>query len=249
MPKAVILSGDGINCERETAAAFSIVGFESQIVHINELIKNPNLYKNIQAFALPGGFSFGDELGSGKLLAVKLQYELKDYLEHILSQDTLVIGICNGFQALVSLGFLPGHESGEKLASLAFNLNSKGERIPFLNQWVDLRAEKSNCIWTKDLNRLCLPARHGEGRIVFKNPDEVYPLLNSQGQIPFKYEVDINGSYKKSAALSSKNGKIFGLMPHPEAAMWKALDPVDPKYGGEPGDGYHIFKNAFDYFQ
>lgn len=249
MAKALVLSGDGINCERETARAFEVVGFQTQIVHINELIKNSSTYKNVQAFALPGGFSFGDELGSGKLLALKLQYELSDYLRHLIDSETLIIGICNGFQALVSLGILPGNENQAKLASLAYNLNSNNERIPFLNKWVELSPKSTHCIWTKDLTNIQLPVRHGEGRLIFKDDQSVYERLNQNGQIPLAYTEDLNGSFEKSAALCDETGKVFGLMPHPEAAMSAGLNPLDRNNSDELGPGYKIFKNAYNYFQ
>lgn len=248
-PFALILCGDGINCERETAAAFDLVGFNSKIVHINDLVKRQSYFKDVQVLAFPGGFSFGDELGSGKLLALKLKYQLQDYLNDAFNKDTLAIGICNGFQALVSLGFLPGNENQSKLASLAYNLDENHARKPFLNRWITLNSGNSNCIWTKGIKEISLPVRHGEGRLVFKDEEKTFELLNSNNQIPFYYEENINGSYKNIAGLSDGSGKLFGLMPHPEAAMFAHLSPSGEPGDKNHGDGYTIFKNSFNYFQ
>lgn len=244
MVKALVIAGDGVNCERETAKALEIVGFDSQIININ-YIDNSFDFKSYNVFAFPGGFSYGDELGSGKLFALKVKYRLSNLLDRIQDENVLTIGICNGFQALVSLGILPNIKNG-KQASLRRNLSQSFERKPFLNQWVTLNSKLSNCIWTKKLDQIDLPIRHGEGRIVLSEDTSFEELMENK-QCPLFYEEDINGSVKRLASLSDPSGRIFGLMPHPEAAIYGHLHPG--KIKSEYGDGYKIFKNAFEYFQ
>lgn len=217
-PKVLVLTGDGINCERDTARAFNLAGADAAIVHCNDLLENPSSLHKFQALAFPGGFSFGDDLGSGQVLSLKLSLQLGDELRVFVEARRPVIGICNGFQALTKLGLLP-EPFGVRTMALA--RNSQGH---FINKWVDLEVEKNSiCIWTRDLGgeSFPLPIRHGEGRVVFTKGEEeaVHRRLSQAGQIALRYGEEVNGSFARIAGVCDPTGLVFGLMPHPEAAI------------------------------
>lgn len=236
-PSFIVMCGDGINCERETAAALKLAGAEAKIVHINNLLETPQILATAEGLAIPGGFSFGDELGSGQILALKIRHKLGDAFFNMVEKQKPIIGICNGFQALVKLGLLPFPQAEERVAALAAN-----ESGSFQDRWVTLNVSKDSiCLWTKDIpETIELPIRHGEGRLVFKD-DGVYQTLKKQGQIPLTYTVDVNGSTGKIAALTDPSGTILGLMPHPEAFVSSMTykDCAAPR----KGDGIFIFEN------
>jgi phosphoribosylformylglycinamidine synthase I len=244
-PLFIIVAGDGINCERETAAALIQAGGDSKIVHINDLLENPKMLETAEGLAIPGGFSFGDELGSGQIMALKIRHKLGSAFFDMIEKKKPVIGICNGFQVLVKLGLLPFPAETERRVALAANESGK-----FIDRWVSLEVNpKSVCLWTKDLplSTLELPIRHGEGRIVFRTGEEeaLYQTLVKQGQIPLTYTVDVNGSYGRIAALTDPSGVVLGLMPHPEAFVSRTTyraSQLDAK-----GDGLFIFENIVKY--
>lgn len=240
VPKFLVLAGDGVNCERETAAAFIHAGGAAEIVHINRLLENPQQLGNYDGLALPGGFSFGDELGSGQLLALKIRAKLGDTFRDFTAQKKPVIGICNGFQVLVRLGLLPFPDQ-PRAASLA--VNNHGE---FMNKWADLETDESSvCLWTKDMADFSLPVRHKEGRIVLTTGAEkdVYETLVKNGQIPLRYRHDINGSYERIAALCDPSGFVLGMMPHPEAFVFQATGRQRSANPLEKGMGLQLFEN------
>lgn len=244
-PRFLILAGDGINCERETAAAFTAAGGKADIVHINELIETPKNLDRYDGLALPGGFSFGDELGSGQLLALKIRYQLADAFKDFVAAGKPVIGICNGFQVLVKLGLLPFPDQTRKATLTA---NTDGH---FIDRWVKLQTA-AECLspWIKNLPPVIeLPVRHGEGRLVLKPGAEeaLYRQLSDNGQIPFYYQDDINGSYKNIAGLCDPSGLVLGMMPHPEAFLYNATYRnihADPQGWGQ---GYFLFRNILRY--
>lgn len=245
--KALILTGDGINCEVETALAFREKGIQAEIIHISDLIENPLKLESVHILALPGGFSFGDEIGSGQILALKLKYSLGLELKKFIDSKKLIIGICNGFQALVRLGLLP---KPFDVRSMTLTHNRQGH---FINRWVDLDVPTSNCVWTKELQsqKISLPIRHGEGKIVFKGALEdqklLYETLMANKQIALNYSVDVNGSYAQIAGVCDPSGLIFGLMPHPEAATSKWLSPGGKDKSAAAGIGDLIFESGIKY--
>ncbi|MCK5073188.1 MAG: phosphoribosylformylglycinamidine synthase subunit PurQ [Bacteriovoracaceae bacterium] len=246
-PGFIILSGDGINCENETALAFREVGANADIIHINELLERPHILKNYQGMAIPGGFSFGDELGSGQVLAMKIKYKLHDAMSEMVANGGAIIGICNGFQVLTKLGLLPS--VGEKRqASLTTN-----ESGHFINRWVSLEKETNTvCKWLMDIpDTFSLPVRHGEGRLVFTSGEEesIFNKLSKNGQIALYYDEDINGSYKNIAGLCDESGMIFGLMPHPEASMFKEVAPIHSQSGTISTAGRYIFGSIVSYIK
>ncbi|NOT79857.1 MAG: phosphoribosylformylglycinamidine synthase subunit PurQ [Bacteriovoracaceae bacterium] len=245
--KVLVLTGDGINCEQETALAFKELGVDAQIIHIEDLIIKKELLKSAHILALPGGFSFGDEIGSGQILALKLKYSLGNEINEFIESKKLIIGICNGFQALVRMGLLPKPFENRVLT---LTHNDQGH---FINRWVDLEVPDSVCAWTTDLKgeKLILPIRHGEGRIVFKGnqveQENCYHNLCEQRQVAMTYADNVNGSYQNIAGLCDPSGLIFGLMQHPEAAisMWQYPSGKDKSY--EKGLGILIFESGLKY--
>ncbi len=245
-PRFIILSGDGINCERETREAFILSGGDADIYHINEVIDNPSILKNYDGMAIPGGFSFGDELGSGQLLALKIKYQLADAFREFVAMKKPIIGICNGFQVLVKLGLLP-YSNGNKILTLTNNISGQ-----FIDKWVNLDVDAKNiCAWASDLNdKIELPIRHGEGRVVFKDNAD-YQKLKDNGQIVFEYDEDVNGAYKNIAGICDETGLILGMMPHPEAYVSNVTYKNQSKSGDifGKGDGLFLFENIIKYLK
>ena len=242
-PKALVLTGDGINCEVETAQALKLAGFDSHIRHLNDLIAEKmaldDLSRVYSVLALPGGFSFGDDLTSGKVLALKIQHRLGWNLPHFAERGGLVLGMCNGFQALIRMGIFG------KDVSITHNVNGK-----FINRWVKVTPIGTKCVWLKGLGTMDLPIRHGEGRIVIGavRKTEVLGKLERLGMNCLRYEENPNGSEEALAGLCDGSGRIFGLMPHPEAYVRWTAHPewtVQPGRASAPGQGLGIFENAF----
>lgn len=245
-PKIIVLAGYGLNCEQETAYAFTIAGGQADIVHINDLIDNKKKLMKYQILAIPGGFSYGDDTGSGKAYANKLKNHLRGQIHQFITKDKLVIGICNGFQILTNVGLLPG--------ALTFNDNNR-----YTDRWVDLkiitptqpppsrgrssRNTSKNSFpslegrgqgrvmspWLMNIKKLMVPIAHGEGKFVAN--DDTLKALKRQKMIDavyYKGEIcnyqnltpNPNGSTLDIAMLTSANGKILGTMPHPERAMF-----------------------------
>lgn len=218
MKKVLVLSGDGINCERESARAFEAAGGKSHIIHINELLAQPSLLLDFSILCIPGGFSFGDELRSGKILAEKIRAELGDVFEKFTKNGGLTIGICNGFQVLMQLGAFTGLKH-TRTATLTTNNHGQ-----FLDRWVELEIHPSaqRSPWFKGIvGRVQLPIRHKEGRIVLHDLTKA-----EEFSFPLRYVDDVNGSVFQSAAMLDSTGQILGLMPHPEAATEAFLNPM-----------------------
>lgn len=209
MRKVLVLMGDGINSENELALAFSREGAEVRKIHVNELLKNPATLLASDLLALPGGFSFGDEIRSGKILAEKMRERMIESLTKFLAKDGRILGICNGFQVLSQLGAFDQFQS--RSFTLAENAHGK-----FMDRWTKMAVQKTDSPWLKGIEgELFLPVRHKEGRIVCKG--NINPVL--------KYETDVNGSFEQTAGIVDRSGQIFGLMPHPEVATMSFLHP------------------------
>ena len=265
-PKALVLTGYGLNCDVETAYAFEQAGAQAQRVHINSLIDGSVSLDPFQIMAFIGGFSWGDDHGAGVIQAVRLKNNIGDRLLRFIDQGSLVIGICNGFQCLVNLGLLPGLDGDYNRRSVALTYNDCGN---FRDDWVHLATEpNSPCVFTKGIDRLELPIRHGEGKF-FTDPD-TYQLMRSNKQIVLRYAApdgqpaagafpfNPNGSMDDIAGICDPTGRVFGLMPHPEAynhwtnhPEWTRLKESAKRgqceipQGETPG--VRIFKNAVDY--
>ncbi len=242
--RALVLTGDGINCEQETAQALGLAGFEPEVRHLNDLISEKMtgdlLASRYACLALPGGFSFGDDLTSGKVLALKIAHGLRWRLDEFAARGGLAIGICNGFQALIRLGVF-GRD-------VSITHNSHGQ---FLNTWVRVAPTgSSKNVWLKGVGEFDVPIRHGEGRIVVdsSNRGSILERMEKAGQLCLKYEGDPNGSESRLAGLSDPSGRILGLMPHPEAFVRWTAHPEwtrSPEKAAQAGQGLALFKNAF----
>ncbi len=254
--RVIVLSGFGINCEAETAVAFQRAGAEPNCVHINDLIAAPEQLQEYQIMAIPGGFSFGDDVASGRILANRLRYRLGDALQQFVRDGKLVIGICNGFQVLVKMGILPLFE-GEfrQEVTLAHNDSDR-----FEDRWVNLQTDaKTPCVWLKDIDTLEVPIRHGEGKFIPADDDVLQRLL-AQGQVALRYANSAgdtaggtfpqnpNGSVGDIAGICDPSGRIFGLMPHPEAFLDYTNHPTWTR-SAERGDGQglKLFTNAVEF--
>lgn len=243
------MSGYGLNCEEETKFAFDTAGGAADIVHINDLIEKPKMLSEYQILVFPGGFSYGDDTGSGKAYANKFKNHLAKELAEFLSRDTLTIGICNGFQIITNLGILPG----------ALAHNKKGK---YIDRWVDLvvPASAKTSAWLRGIEKISLPIAHGEGHYVIE-PKE-YKNLKKNNQIAFTYtkgeicefqnlEPNPNGSDFGIAGVLAYNGRVLGMMPHPERAMFVHQNPMWQmnKKRKKEGEGLQIFRNAVNYFK
>ena len=239
------MSGYGLNCEEETRFAFETAGGSADIVHINDLIKKPKMLSQYQILVFPGGFSYGDDTGSGKAYANKFKNHLSKELKEFLERDTLLAGICNGFQIVTNLGILPG----------ALTYNKKGK---YIDRWVDLQVPlpgkgKEISPWLKGIKNISLPIAHGEGR---------YKIDGKGVEVAFKYvkgeiakfqnlEYNPNGSEHDIAGVLAYNGRVLGMMPHPERGMFAHQSPLwfKNKNTNKVGQGLQIFINAVKYFK
>lgn len=264
-PKTLVLTGYGINCDDETRFAFEKAGARADIVHINDLIGNPRLLDDYQIFTFPGGFSYGDDTGSGKALANRIRNNLLDELMAFIDRDTLMLGICNGFQVMVSLGVVPalsGKGSGVEVA-LEHNASCR-----YQCRWVDLRVESSPSVFTRGISTLHVPVAHGEGNFYAAPP--VLARIEELGLVTMRYAMpdgsaaggtfpqNPNGAANDIASVCDSTGRRMGMMPHPERALfftqrddWTLLRERARREGRElpaEGDGMALFKNAVAYF-
>jgi phosphoribosylformylglycinamidine synthase len=251
--KALVLSGYGINCEAESKHVIEKVGGAADIIHINKLIEQPNLMEDYNLLFVPGGFSFGDDLGSGKVFSNKFKFRLSDNVVDFIKAEKLVIGICNGFQVLVKMGLLPEPDLEQKVTITA---NDSGH---FEDRWVALKAnEKSPCIFTKDVNLMLLPVRHGEGKFIAQD-EATLKQIEEDNQIVFQYvdekgslagyPYNPNGSQLNIAGICDKSGRIFGMMPHPEAFNIIQNCPYWTTGLIKEAQGMRIFENAKKYIE
>lgn len=252
-PKVLIVRTAGTNCDVETAYAFELAGAHAQQVYIDE-VKKKNIL-NYQIIVLPGGFTYGDDIAGGKILANEIKYKLRDNFMEFIERRNLIIGICNGFQVLVKCGILPGFDNYFEKQSVSLITNDS-ER--FEDRWVFLKIENERSIFTKGMKSIItLPVAHAEGKFVVKN-DNI--LKKIQKHIVFQYvdkngkksgyPVNPNGSVLDIAGITDTSGRILGLMPHPERHITRLQHPHHTREKlDRTGDGLHIFKNAVDYFK
>ncbi len=265
-PRVCVLRTAGTNCDKETAYAFSVLGAKAELVHINSILNREAFLDDFHILALPGGFTYGDDIAAGKVLANELRYKLGEDLRRFVSRGKLIIGICNGFQILVKSGLLPGHEqcpaqeeppARTLVQEASLIINDSGS---FRDEWVYLKAAKSQpeslCVWAKDLPEVIyLPIAHGEGKFVTADSGVLARLRNNR-QIVLRYCDDKgelagfpfnpNGSMDNIAGICDPTGRILGLMPHPE----RHFDPVQHPRWEDPGrgsDGFLILKNGVEY--
>ena len=257
-PLALILRTAGTNCDAEMVRAFELAGARTSLVHLDRLIAEPSMLADAELIGFPGGFSYGDDIASGRVLAVKVRERLLSELRAAVERGVPIIGVCNGFQALVQIGLLPGNGADTnggpaQTVALADNANAR-----FIANWVPVSFPESRCVWTNDLwsddsraaDALRLPIAHGEGRFVAAS-DEVLKAIESGGQVAVRYEADVNGSEHAIAGICDSTGLVFGLMPHPERyAEWKQhpyWTRLDRAMFATPTPGLKMFVNAVEH--
>jgi phosphoribosylformylglycinamidine synthase len=264
----LVLSGYGLNCDHETAYAFELAGAQASRVHINALIDGSTVLDDFQIMVFIGGFSWGDDHGAGVIQAVRMKTHLGDKLLAFVEEGNLVMGICNGFQTLVNLGLLPGFDRNYQTRSLALAFNDCGN---FRNQWVNLKINAASpCIFTRGIDTAELPVRHGEGKFL-GDPASIDRLVENN-QIVIQYALpdgnpaggrfpdNPNGSLNDIAGICDSTGRIFGLMPHPEAYNhwtnhpdWTRNKEIAKRSGAAPDDGLTVgirmLKNGVDFIR
>jgi phosphoribosylformylglycinamidine synthase subunit PurQ / glutaminase len=272
VPRVCVLRAPGTNCDVETAFAFETAGAQPERLHLFRLLERPELLDDFQIVCVPGGFSYGDDIGAGVIFSRQLRGRLGDALGRFLAADKLMLGICNGFQVLLKAGILPGGVAAwpppvdqTPDATLTWNLNGKYTAV-----WVRLRVDAPKNAFLRDIDTLELPVAHAEGRIVVRNPGvlqtwreqrqialsyrpnagEADSVSGSDGDALLPFPVNPNGSTANIAALGDPTGRILGLMPHPERFLHATQHPQwtrGPTRKG-PGRGLKLFQNAVEYF-
>ena len=264
----LVLTGYGLNCDYETAYAFELAGAHASRVHINALIDGTTRLDNFQIMVFIGGFSWGDDHGAGVIQAVRMKTHIGDKLLEFVESGNLVLGICNGFQTLVNLGLLPGLDGDYQKRSVALAFNDCGN---FRDQWVKLKVNAATpCVFTRGINEAEFPVRHGEGKL-YADATTI-ERLEKNNQIVIQYALpngrpangcfpdNPNGSLNDIAGICDPSGRIFGLMPHPEADHhwtnhpdWTRNKEIAKRQGtltnGDVTVGTQIFKNAVDFIR
>jgi len=251
-PKALVIRVAGTNCNNETAKAFELAGAIAEQAHINELISGKKRLSDYHMLAVPGGFSYGDDLGSGIVQANQMRIKLGNELEEFVTSGKLVIGICNGFQVIIKMGLLPALRTIFRQDATLTN-NDSGK---FEDRWVYLKSENES-IFTKGIKKIYLPVNHGEGKL-FASNDVIRELAKNRliklryvdegGNDNTGYPANPNGSILNIAGITNKQGNVFGLMPHPEKYVTKYTHPRWTRERlPEEGEGLKIFTNMADY--
>ena len=243
----MVLRAAGVNCDRESEYALQLAGFEARRVHVFRVMENPALLDECQLLMIPGGFSYGDDVAAGKILANQMIHRLAEPLNRFVEAGKLMLGVCNGFQVLLKSGLLPWGRadagSAGRDATLAWN-----DCGSFVDRWVPLRAESDKCVFLTAGEKLWLPVAHGEGKFVPRDQD-VLERLRQAGQVAVRYDGDNpNGSIDDIAGICDPSGRIFGLMPHPERFVDITQHPTWTRGGLERADGLTLFRNARAYF-
>ncbi len=275
-PRVCVLRAPGTNCDVETAFAFTRAGAVAERLHLNRLLEQPHRLAEFQILCIPGGFSFGDDIGAGVIFGMKLRHHLREVLREFLETDRLVLGICNGFQVLLKAGLLPdpgaslvATEGGrQREATLTWNNNGRYTAL-----WVRLRISSSQCVFLRGLEEIELPIAHAEGRLVVREPSKLAEWY-TQGQValrywlrrgcessagaaaekpilaePLPYPDNPNGSMGDVAGLCDPSGRVLGLMPHPERYIDGTQHPQwTRRERRDAGDGLALFRNAVAYF-
>ena len=265
--KAIVLRAAGINCDVETEYALELAGAQARRVHINRIIEDKSLLDEFQVIVFPGGFSYGDDVAAGKILANQIVHHLAEPLQKFIDDGKLVLGICNGFQVLVKTGILPGTTNHESRATsherrITITYNDSGK---FEDRWVYLAPQTENCIFIEPGRQIYLPIAHGEGKVVTKD-EATLDELKAEGHIAFKYvdengeegdyPINPNGSVDSIAGLTDTTGRVLGLMPHPERHVrhtqhphWSRRQSQAASHEPQIADGMIIFNNAVKYIR
>jgi len=260
-PNVLVLRAPGTNCDAETAFAFQQAGAETELVHVNRLLESPSLFSRFQILCVPGGFSYGDDVAAGRILANQIEHHLTEHLTQFKADGKLILGICNGLQVLIKSGILLAADSQRgPQATLTWNDSGK-----FEDRWVRLAVCGEKSVFLNGIEAMYLPIAHAEGKFVTRDA-ETLAELESAGQLVLRYRLladgpvgspselvpypdNPNGSVANTAGVSDTTGRVLGLMPHPE----RHIDPTHhPRWtrgeAGEVGDGMKVFTNAVEYF-
>ncbi len=252
MVSALVLYGYGINCDQESTIALKLAGFDVQRMHVSEFIKKPSILEDVCFLFFPGGFSFGDELGSGRVLAQKVMHHAKRELLSYVDEGKVVLGVCNGFQVLIKMGLLPVSDFVQR-ATLTFNDSGY-----FEDRWVFLKVnERCPARCFRDFDYLMLPVRHGEGKFVA--PDDVLNMIiendlhvlqyaDKNGNVTTQYPDNPNGSMESIAGICNEEGNVIGMMPHPEAYLWVTNNPLWTEYKDKVKDWKGAGRMVFERF-
>ncbi|MCU0705678.1 MAG: phosphoribosylformylglycinamidine synthase I [Fimbriiglobus sp.] len=253
-PYALILRGPGTNCDREVEYAFTAAGAVAERVHIQTLRENPARLRDFQILVCPGGFSYGDDVGSGKIMASQLEHFLSDAIREFRDDEKLILGICNGFQTLLKAGLLVPPDEDGPLATLTHNDSGR-----YVDRWVHLKVTSNKSPFLKDVQRMFVPMAHGEGNFVARK-EWILKGLGQAGQVVLRYTDPNgntgagyphtpNGSQDDIAGICDATGRVLGLMPHPERHILPTQHPRWTREGlKQEGDGMQLFRNAVEYF-
>jgi phosphoribosylformylglycinamidine synthase I len=253
VPRVLVLRAPGANCDAEAQFAFERAGAYAERVHVNRLREEPGLLLRYQILCIPGGFTYGDDVAAGKILATELSHFLGGVLRQFRDSEKLILGICNGFQAILKAGLLMPPDEEGPVATLAGN-----EKGRFEDRWIRLEASPGSCPFLQDYDFMDVPIAHGEGRLVVREP-WILKGLQQSGQVvlryvdaegkPGPYPINPNGSQGDVAGLCDPSGRVLGLMPHPERHVLPTQHPQWTRRGlAEEGDGLKLFRNAVEYF-
>jgi phosphoribosylformylglycinamidine synthase I len=251
--RALTLRAAGINCDVETQCALEVAGAKADRAHVNRLIEDKALLDRYQILVFPGGFSYGDDVAAGRILANQMVHHLAEPIRKFIDAGKLVLGICNGFQVLVKMGVLPGNGVfRQEDVTITYNDSGKYE-----DRWVHLLPQTDRCVFIEPERQIYLPVAHGEGKVVTRDAESLQ-RLKSEGYIAYKYvdkngqegpyPINPNGSIESIAALTDGTGRVMGLMPHPERFIRRTQHPHWSRLGEDlDPDGIKIFRNAVKY--
>jgi phosphoribosylformylglycinamidine synthase len=256
-PKALVLRAAGTNCDRETEFALQQAGFAARRIHVQRIIESPAILADAQFLVIPGGFSYGDDIASGKILAGQMLHHLCQPLNEFVAAGKLVLGICNGFQIMIKSGLLPWGRitPAEAHRDATLGWNDCGR---FEDRWVHLRSDSDKCVFMKKGQIIALPIAHGEGKFVPRD-SAILDRLKADDQVALRYvdaagnsgpfPINPNGSIDDIAGICDPTGRIMGLMPHPERFVDITQHPQWTRGGVERADGAMIFANAMEYLR
>ena len=247
--RVLVLRAAGINCDEEVMHCWRLAGAKPTLMHVNAVVDQPAMVEQFQIVTMPGGFSYGDDIAAGVILAQRMMHGLEEPLRNLIDRGGGILGICNGFQTLVRMGLLPGGESGRKQVTVTDNDSARFEA-----RWIRLKVCTDRCVFLKADTVLELPVEHAEGKVVAADEtvtsmllDEGYAAVryvDADGRFD-RYPANPNGSVAGIAGLCDITGRIFGLMPHPDRHFDHTHHPHWPRRTNQgPPDGLTVFQNA-----
>jgi phosphoribosylformylglycinamidine synthase I len=251
--RAIVLRAAGINTDLETQYALALAGARTDRVHINRVIEDKGLLEPYHILVFPGGFSYGDDVAAGRIMANQVIHHLSEAVQKFIDDGKLVLGICNGFQVLVKAGILPGG-TGFRQEEVTITCNDSGK---YEDRWVYLAPQTSRCVFIEPGRQIYVPVAHGEGKVITRN-EQALEKLRAEGCIAYKYvdqngeegpfPINPNGSVASIAGLTDSTGRVLGLMPHPERFIRRTQHPHWSRLGEDlDPDGMKIFRNAVRY--